>query len=71
MGWTVPFWVSDDDFACLESIVRNSYGENNKKDTFPADRIRKKEGRDSETNHLEQHVWNNISPRPRGWSKTR
>jgi hypothetical protein len=33
-----------DDFTCLESIVRNSYGEDNKKATFPADKIRRKEG---------------------------
>lgn len=33
-----------DDFACLESIIRNSYGEDNRKATFPADRIKRKEG---------------------------
>jgi DNA-binding MarR family transcriptional regulator len=33
-----------DDFVCLESLVRNSYGEENKKATFPGDKIRRKEG---------------------------
>jgi hypothetical protein len=33
-----------DDFTCLDSIVRNSYGEDNKKATFSGDRIRRKEG---------------------------
>jgi predicted transcriptional regulator len=33
-----------DEFACLESIVKNSYGEDNKKTTFSADSVRRKEG---------------------------
>jgi hypothetical protein len=33
-----------DDFACLESIVRNSYGEDNYRTTFSGERIRNKEG---------------------------
>jgi hypothetical protein len=33
-----------DDFSCLESIVRNSYGEDNKEATFSGDIIRRKEG---------------------------
>jgi hypothetical protein len=33
-----------DEFACLESIVRNSYGEDNRKATFSADIIKRKEG---------------------------
>jgi hypothetical protein len=44
-GMSRPFlgkWANE--FACLESIVRNSYGEESKKATFPEDKIRRKEG---------------------------